>query len=482
MNKQTFIDNLIDNYYAAYSKLLVFQLKEAGFSNRKYVVPTEIISICNISINCIINTFEAIVTNLLTSFKDVKEFIHIYSQFSNPTEKKQITFRQACRYIIYLLPKLKLSSKPTTNSKEYNMNELCKLITLSKLLQSFIQAKAIQVIESSSCVSISIDSFVIIEYTSERINTINKAVYNSCQPIHKNYSSEEKLNSLLSIIDKFSPAISTIFDYTSQLMNRRADIFEITREIQNCNNDPIVSGLLYSSENVNLSEAIHSPYNTFYRTRFRPFLQLNIDGKIHYYSTPWMIMEAFDEISTNLIPYGELPKDWEKVHELKLFCKTSKSELGKSFEDEVFKIINPRYKVNRNISGFHNISLKKESVPGTTRKVGEIDFILIDYKRKVVYVIDAKCTKTKFYFQTFNKDKSTFENYSVKLKDKVQWVSLHKSEVGKYFKMTNIEDYSVKGIFVTNSLIYYSFFSEFPIIPLDKLINFIEASDRMCVV
>ena len=140
MNKQTFIDNLIDNYYAVYSKLLVFQLKEAGFSNRKYVDPTEIISICNISINCIINTFEAIVTNLLTSFNDVKEFIHIYSQFSNPTEKKQITFRQACRYIIYLLPKLKLSSKPTSNSNEYNMNELCKLITLSKLeeLLSFL--------------------------------------------------------------------------------------------------------------------------------------------------------------------------------------------------------------------------------------------------------------------------------------------------------------------------------------------------------
>ena len=133
-------------------------------------------------------------------------------------------------------------------------------------------------------------------------------------------------------------------------------------------------------------------------------------------------------------------------------------------------------------SFLNNISLKKESVPGTTRKVGEIDFILIDYKRKVVYVIDAKCTKTKFYFQTFNKDKSTFKNYSVKLNDKVQWVSLHKSEVGKYFKMTNIEDYSVKGIFVTNSLIYYSFFSEFPIIPLDKLIKFIETSDRMCVV
>ncbi len=97
-------------------------------------------------------------------------------------------------------------------------------------------------------------------------------------------------------------------------------------------------------------------------------------------------------------------------------------------------------------------------------------------------MIDAKCTKTKFYFQSFTNDKSTFEDYSIKLSDKVEWIASHKTEVGKYFRINNIDEYTVEGIFVTNSLIYYNFFSVFPIIPLDRLILYIETLDRMCVI
>lgn len=286
----------------------------------------------------------------------------------------------------------------------------------------------------------------------------------------------------MSTLEDNSPILNTLLDYTTQFISKRGDIFEVAREIGKSDNDPIISGLTYTIENVNFHETVHSPYNIFHRTRFRPILQLNIDNEIRYFTTSWMMVETFDELSTNLIPYGELPKGWEKVHDLKQLCKDVTQQVGKLFEDVVFKVINPKYSVKRNISGFHNISLKKQVVPNTKRKVGEIDFILIDNIRKTIFVIDAKCTKTKFYFQSFTNDKSTFEEYSIKLSDKVEWIASHKIEVGKFFRMSNINEYTVEGLFVTNSLIYYNFFSIFPIIPLDKLIRYIETLDRMCVI
>lgn len=475
------IEDYVNTYYAGYAQLLVYQLKEEGFRNVKYEERNDILTICSIAENCLINTFEAVVVQLLTSFEDVKEFIHIYSYFSNPTNKKHISFRHTCRYILAIIPNLKLTSEPSLKPEDNKMFELCKLIAITNLLQSFIQAKAIQLIESEPCLSISINSFVNIDYTKDSLRTLNSTIANSYRPIHKNFSSEDDFSNLMSVLDRNSAALKTIFDYATQFVTKQADIFEVTREVNVDNNDPIISGLTFTIENVNLSEAIHSPYNTFHRTRFRPIIQLNIDGALHYYTTGWLLTEALDEICTNLIPYGDLPSGWEKVHELKLLSKELTKKLGTSFEDEVFKVISPLYNVKRNISGFHNISLKKAIVPNSKRKVGEIDFILIDSTKQIVYIIDAKCTKTKFYFQSFNNDKSTFQGYSIKLNDKVEWVATHIKDVGKFFRLSDLDQYSVEGLFVTNSLIYYSFFSDFPIIPLDKLIQFIKTSDRLCV-
>jgi len=479
---QKFMDDVIDNFYAGYAHLLACQIKDEGFTAPEYNTTEEIIPICNIAINCLLNTFEQIVTELLTSFEDVREFIHIYSSFSNPTSKKTIIFRHTCRYILSILPKLKLTSERSSSSDEHNILELCKLIALTKLLHTFIQAKSLQIIENTTCLKIEINSFIDIEYTKQNIIALNSALEQSPHLIHKNFASEDDFKRLMSTLADNSPVLKTLLDYTTQFISKRGDIFEVTREVGKTDNDPIISGLTYTIENVNFYETVHSPYNIFHRTRFRPILQLNIDNEIRYFTTSWMIVETFDELSTNLIPYGELPKGWEKVHDLKQLCKDVTQQVGKLFEDEVFKVINPKYSVKRNISGFHNVSLKKQVVPNTKRKVGEIDFILIDNIRKIIFVIDAKCTKTKFYFQSFTNDKSTFEDYSIKLSDKVEWIASHKTEVGKYFRINNIDEYTVEGIFVTNSLIYYNFFSVFPIIPLDRLILYIETLDRMCVI
>jgi len=87
-----------------------------------------------------------------------------------------------------------------------------------------------------------------------------------------------------------------------------------------------------------------------------------------------------------------------------------------------------------------------------------------------------------FYVET-EKSISDLESVVIsKLNDKVEWIASHINEVGKFFKVSNVNEFTVEGVFVTNSLIYYNFFSRFPIIPLDKLLRYIEGSDRMCVI
>ena len=79
VDKEKLMDDVIDNISVGYTQLLACQIKDEGFSSKTYVEPNDIISICDLAINSLINTFEQVVTELLTSVEDVKEFMHIFS-------------------------------------------------------------------------------------------------------------------------------------------------------------------------------------------------------------------------------------------------------------------------------------------------------------------------------------------------------------------------------------------------------------------
>lgn len=108
--------------------------------------------------------------------------------------------------------------------------------------------------------------------------------------------------------------------------------------------------------------------------------------------------------------------------------------------------------------------------------MGEIDFIVIDDLKHVVFVIDAKLIKTRYHLQSFAADKSKFVQeggYDEKLSFKVDWVKKHLYDVGLEFGC-DCSGYSVQGIFVTETFVYYCIMSEFPIIPIAWLNAYIE--------
>lgn len=474
------IEECICYHSFSYSKSLMAELRRHKFCAVSYSEKADVLAICNITKNYLIDSFKKIVEDFIVSFDDVRQFIQLYSATPNPSLSKMLSFRQTCRYIFYLLPTLNLTSEKNTKSDLDNMQELCKLIAINNLLQEVNQAYGIQSLVDYNCLQIELEKYLDITYTDSFIVKLITELSSSILQIHKNFSPESYLKQLLALLDKLSQSTKRIFDYSAKFINSPADIFEITEDVDD--EDLIIKGLIFNEDNVNLYQSFDQPLNPQFRTRFRPFICLKIDGKKRIFTTFWLIYEALDEISLNLLPYANFPKEWGKISEIKKLAYDVQRDLGVEFEKKVSSIIGNKYLIKSDISGFNHISLKKEIVPKTNRKVGQIDFLVIDEAKKIIYVIDAKCTKTKSFFQTFRLDKDTFDNYSTKLEDKVNWISTHKNVVAQFFKKDSFDDFKVEGVFVTNSLIFYGFFSSIPIIPLDKLLSYLEKRDMTALI
>lgn len=470
------IDTRITEHSYFFCKKIVDVLRNNHFNAHFYTNRDDVITILSIIEKHLISEFSSIVENFVTSFEDVVAFMQLYSANPNPTSKKMLSFRQTCRYIFYLLPSLYLKNAPSTKTDSENMDEFCKLVSINYLIQELNQAYGIQSLIETSCLEIVLNGYYSLRYTDLTIQRLNEKLSKSTHLIHKEYFSEDLYNRLMKTLDDSSVQVKHIFDFTQDFLHRQADVFEVTDEVHNVD-DPIIKGLIFDNENVNLLQAIEKPLNPQFRTRFRPLISMNIEGNKRTFTTAWMVTEALEEICTNLLPFGTLPSEWEKIDLLKKIALEAQALLGRQFENKVAKCIKEKYIAKNDISGFNHISLKREKVPNTDRTIGQIDVIAIDETKKIIYVIDAKCNKTKFFFQTFLSDKQSFQKYEIKLMDKMNWIKGNKNVVAQFFKIDSLDDFSVEGFFVSNSLIYYGFFSDIPIIPLDKLLAYLEKKE-----
>ena len=249
-----------------------------------------------------------------------------------------------------------------------------------------------------------------------------------------------------------------------------------------------LQGLLFTHNNSDIKAAIEKPYDKDLRTRYRPLIEFSIDGNKEYYITPYMFHEAIEEICGNLLPYQVIPNEWASNPILKDFAKKLFQEHDKWLEELCCSVItgkNLPYK--RNIRALNNISLEKavayiETECFSNRNVGEIDFIVIDKSTQIIYVIDAKHIKTRFHLQSFAADYTKFigdRGYDEKLSFKVDWIQKHLYDVSKEFGC-DCSDYSVQGLFVTETFVFYSISSKFPIIPVAWLGYYLETNNRLC--
>lgn len=478
----------------------------------------EIIAICDLCIDLLIQDFTA----ELSKYKhpqDIFQFLLLYSKLSTEKQRTEDTLilMQMCRYVFMLIPQLNLSFK-TAPIIDIEKLELSEIFFITKMIDILSQQRAIQImnaecifqLERNECAfaltyideSLA-NAHICLKHTNHRKYLFKKHCFNAellrdfryelyhafgdvtdelCEIVCNTMPSDVCLDDIS--FGEFKDIIEGHIPERLQIIQ----VIDITQLVEKYPDSAFMQGLLFTHNNSDIKAAIEKPYDKDLRTRYRPLIEFSIDGNKEYYITPYMFHEAIEEICGNLLPFQVIPNEWASNQTLRDFAKKLFQEHDKWLEDLCCRVIegkNLPYK--RNITALNNISFEKavayigiQCFPN--RNVGEIDFIVLNKLAKIVYVIDAKHIKTKYHLQSFAADYTKFigdRGYDEKLSFKVDWIQKHLYDVSKEFGC-DCSDYSVQGLFVTETFVFYSISSKFPIIPVAWLGYYLKTNNRLC--
>lgn len=482
------IDKITDDFFDKYANEVrnyIISCKQK-FHIGEYQCKGDIIDVLNSSLEYLVSKFSLIVKDSFHTLDDVKSILLCYSIISQKTCKSQreLLVKETLKSILAHIPTLNISDSQSVKS-DNNFYSFAELIALTELIGRYSEVRNIQAMCNTQVISLWIDDeFIQYKYINKDVELLRNKLVGKSDIIRKGYLPSETLSDFGNLVHTSCGEFSS---YMFDLILGGDDPNELL-VIDNTNIDDkshsFVFGLVFGKENSSFFESFLKPNNPNLRPHFRPLIEVHTkDGNL-LLTTPFIFKEAIEEICYNLIPYGQLPKEWEFYPEFVLFRDELHNKYGSLFENEVSKILLSKYKdysVFKNIKSINSISLEKTKVAGTNRKVGEIDFIVIDEEQRTVYIIESKNIKATYHFQSFTYDKNTFDGYFVKLHDKEDWVKSNLDMLSKEYNF-DCTGYTVKSLYVTNSLVFFGLFcSDFPIIPLSHLLKFLETNNPLCV-
>lgn len=491
--------------------------------NNKYSQDIEInkytiIDICDLCIETLVQDFTTILDRYRNP-QDMFQFMLLYSKLATEKQRTEDTLilMQMCRYVFMLIPQLNLSFKTEPKIDVENF-ELSDIFFITKMIDILSQKRAIQLmneecvfkLERNECafaLTYMDDSLadahnylthtiqnkslfqkhcftfnLLKDFRDELYNAFGDVADELCEKVCNTQPSDICIDDIS--FGEFKDIIEGHIPERLQIIQ----VMDITQLVEKYPDSAFLQGLLFTHNNSDIKAAIEKPYDKDLRTRYRPLIEFSIDGNKKYYITPYIFHEAIEEICGNMLPLQVIPDEWASNRIMRTFAKKLFQEHDKWLENLIDEILNHNgYPFLRNKKSINNISLEKsiaflDSHRFSNRHVGEIDFIVIDDLKHVVFVIDAKLIKTRYHLQSFAADKSKFVQeggYDEKLSFKVDWVKKHLYDVGQEFGC-DYSGYSVQGIFVTETFVYYSIMSEFPIIPIAWLNAYIETNNKLC--
>lgn len=244
--------------------------------------------------------------------------------------------------------------------------------------------------------------------------------------------------------------------------------------------DKFYAGLSISRQNkLSIEDAILKPHST-QRYMFRPILIYNIDGENRALVGEQKFVESIIVLATNAIHWNSILKEWLTVKGVQAFINKKGDEHDKILEDEIEKIIKDKgFLYCRNIKTFKQTSGVNLRIDNEL--AGEIDFIIVNLKLKVVYIADAKYNKTKYEAVGYRTDNSNFiSSYEPQLLRKVNWLSENLQVLQDHLKIINnlieldITDFRVEGIFLINTPTFYMFNGKYKAITLKQTGDFLD--------
>lgn len=487
MNK---IFSLQTKYYCELKEHLVSK----GFT---YIIYTDVVSVMQIleqSIRFFSELFENWCKDNLKSSKDIGTIIFVYSLYERDKNDGRINFTEldiialyTCRYILAIAPSLYLSAKED-NILKTNDIWLPELFALTNCLGVLSQFRSVEGLSGLESVKIDLtDTCVKFAYLSSDLDTLLQKSKTRGEsilaPRFIDYSISIEFQNLL--IDVFGDSAECLLEaiILPESENDRITPKDASNYYTLYGDSIFASEFILDRNSVNFFNVITKPHSTNYRTRFKPIIELTIDNQTYYVTSHWILFEAFSELCSNRLPFHGLPDKWYKIDEIKSYADSISNLVGEKFEKFVATHISDRFLFRSNIKSIGNAPVVDYPVydggKPTGRTVGQIDFIIINQEKKIIFIADAKHLKSKYITASFYNDKSKFDNYYIKLKDKVQWANENKSLVSKLFDL-DLTSYEVQEFFITDAFVFYALFVDYPIIPLVAINNYIDSNDRLC--
>lgn len=516
---------MMDKYEYQYMYLqgLKKNLQARGYIASKYFRKDEIDNIIVDSLKYFCKEFEKWVINNIKNFNDILNVIGCYSGLKSDVDSKRMIleeeltdFLHTCRYILAISPFLKLDYTAARYTSATNMF-FPELLTLTYLIQLYNQYRCINSLcPQDIIVADFTSSYLSLDYSdSSYMDLLSPSKLKGQELLATNLVDYDlglrfgetlkatfgkAAESLLAFMQGPDP----IYDLNQMSFSDFIAItngthpnptkfiqddetqyipFDMSKGVLRYLNDPFITQLILFEKDTDLLSVIINPMKQEHRTRFKPIIELNCNGKKVYYTTRYLIFETFSELASNQLPFHGLPEPWKKHKAIKKLADEAHKKVSDEFEDLIASNLEGHYTFFRNITFIDNVDLCKTEVCDngikTGRNVGEIDFLIVNHNIKTLYVADAKYIKSKYYLSTFYSDKSKFDKYLVKLLDKSNWISANLNIASKLFKC-DLSNYTVQPLFVTDSYLFYSIFFDYPIIPLKGLLLYVESNDKLC--
>lgn len=444
--------------------------------------------------------------------KDVLAFVLRY-EAENKKEEREIAFKQLCKSIFVILPKLKLSSTANSVFPNPQNADISGLMNLNTSIMSLCQDYGMLMVaqEAIGTLLVSEEGWSFHLNDDDYYNKIQRfgmavrggALDGYCDNSFIHESFIDTYREVFSDVEDqlYKKIFTTPFVCNANMLTEaqfikimngaapRKGIIDLTDIVSQNLNSPCIKGLLFSEDNSNLLMAYLKPHKCKFRTRFRPILKINVDGIDRYITTQDIYYEAMSQLASGQFSHNDLPDEWKQVKKLADTAKIISKRHSDILEDEIEKSLKKEnFPYLRNVKSISNVSLEKASatinhqlIKG--RKVGEIDFIIIDESSECIFVVDAKYIKPTFFFTSFPVDADKFRKeggYEDKLAYKINWLADNIELLAGDMKRTDILNYKVDGFFITDNLVYYSLFSRFPIVPVSNLGEYILTKDRYC--
>lgn len=175
------------------------------------------------------------------------------------------------------------------------------------------------------------------------------------------------------------------------------------------------------------------------RSRKRPLIKINYNGKFFRLFSPAMLGDRICDIAEDIIlsPQDRLPKEWDRGL-IKRQLSKANNEIGKWFEHLTIDLLK-----SIDILGFkpgNTIRLSANETIQINSQIGPPDFIGFSQKDNAIIIIECKLLDCVFESKGIQGELKKFlsgkKDYTQKLKEKINWIQENHSSIKKAINYT----------------------------------------------